>query len=164
MRVRHACGPARGAHGGMVLATCREVDSWQVAILAIAALLVGAAIPVLVQMWSTLRRVSRLADDVAPAMADARVTARRLAHATRSLDGRDDDLGRLLDGANRLADTLDHFRDTSRLAGTIGAVVAAGITAFRETSEARARDAAAGDAGDDVDDHGGNGAVHRPRA
>lgn len=108
------------------------METWQAVLLAIAALLAGALLPALVQAWTSLRQVTRAAEQVA---ADARrtlaavtATAERLDRLTARLEeGRHVD--RALDGVDALSRTAARLDDATRVASALGAAVGPAITA-----------------------------------
>ena len=58
VETERAAGAAR--RDGSNLAQCRNVENWQVALLVLVALLVGAAIPALLQLRVTLSELSKI--------------------------------------------------------------------------------------------------------
>ncbi len=108
------------------------MESWQVVLLALGALLAGALLPVIVQLWLSLRAAgaaaSRLTSDAASALAALTATAQRLDRLTARLEeGRRVD--RLLEGVDSLAGTLVRVNDATRLASALGAALGPAITA-----------------------------------
>lgn len=113
------------------------MENWHVALLTLGALVVGAAIPLLIQLRSTLLRVEvavqAASERLIPALEDARVSAHRIRRITDELEGREADIGELARSAGDLARTIDRLRNTTQVASAVGAAVAAGVRAFRET-------------------------------
>lgn len=122
------------------------LDAWQVALLALVALFVGLTIPVLLQLRSTLKEIRSAARDLKPTLQDARVSARRIEHLTRGVEGREQSVAEVLDSAGDLARALDRLKDTTRVATAVGASVAAAVKSFRDTRAAAAEEAAAEEA------------------
>ena len=113
------------------------MENWQVALLTLSALVVGAGIPFLIQLRSTLRRlevaVQATSERLLPALDDARVSAHRIRRITDELEGREGDIGELARSAGELARTIDRLRNTTHVASAVAVAVAAGVRAFRET-------------------------------
>jgi hypothetical protein len=108
------------------------MEGWQTALVVIAALLAGALIPAVVQLWLSLRslatataRVSARADE---ALAAVTATAQRLDRLTARLEeGRRVD--HLLDGIDSLSRTVVQLHDAVRVASAVGAAVGPAIGA-----------------------------------
>ena len=125
------------------------MENWQLALVILSALLVGALIPMLLQLRSSLHRIEvdfhATAGRLAPALEDVRVTAHRLRLVADGLEGREGDVGQLAQSAGDLARTLDRLRHTTQVATAVAAAVAAGIRAFRATHTTSATDDGAPD-------------------
>jgi methyl-accepting chemotaxis protein len=113
------------------------MENWQVALLTLSALVVGAGIPSLIQLRSTLRRlevaVQATSERLLPALDDARASLHRIRRITDELEGREADIGELARSAGELARTVDRLRSTTQIASAVAVAVAAGVRAFRET-------------------------------
>lgn len=102
---------------GIVLAACLGVSNWQVVTVVLLAVLVGALLPVLMQLRATLRAAETTMTRTLPRIDEAMQDVRRLTT----------DASRLLEG-------LDSSR---QLAGAVGAAVGpailAGLRAYRSS-------------------------------
>jgi uncharacterized protein YoxC len=112
------------------------MDSWQVAILTLGALLVGMLVPVLFQLRSTLsefrKELRAVGGRLGPTLDDARLSAERIRRMTDGIEGKEAELGALLTSAGGLASSLERIRGTTQIATAVAAAVAAGVRAFRE--------------------------------
>jgi hypothetical protein len=114
-------------------------ESWGIALVVLAAVLVGAAIPVLVQLRATLRATEKTLHRSGARLDEA--LGATVAAAAR-IDGfvvRLEEGGRLeqlLDGVAALNRMVNQLRDTARVASAVGAAVgpamAAAVHAFRD--------------------------------
>lgn len=113
--------------------------SWEMVLVILVAILVGAAIPLLVQLRATLRVIDKTLrhsgarfDEAAGATAAA--AGRIDALVARLEEG--DRLGQFLDGVADATRVVNQLRDTLRIASAVGAAVgpavAAAVHAFRE--------------------------------
>jgi beta-lactamase class A len=114
------------------------MEAYQVALVAVAALLVGALLPVLFQLLLTLKAVRAVVEQAGPAVASIQATSARLERLTARLeeDGR---VERALAAVDSLSATVAKLQETARLASTIGAAVipavAAAVQAWRSGDE-----------------------------
>ncbi|BDG04762.1 hypothetical protein [Anaeromyxobacter oryzae] len=117
-------------------------ESWGTALLVLGAVLVGAAIPVLVQLRATLRAMDetlrRSGARLDEALAATVVAAGRIdALVVRLQEG--GRIEQLVDGVADVSRMVSQLRDTLRVASAVGAAVgpavAAAIHAFREDRE-----------------------------
>jgi hypothetical protein len=108
------------------------MEGWQVVLLVIGALLAGALLPAIVQLWLSLRAAGasaeRLAADAAPALAAVTATARRLDRLTAKLE-EERRLDTLLEGIDSLSRTIVRLNDALRVASALGAAVGPAISA-----------------------------------
>jgi hypothetical protein len=121
------------------------VEGWGIAVVVLAAVLVGAAIPVLVQLRATLRAMEKTVLRSGAGL-DAALAA------TLAAAGRIDAFVVRVEGAGRIEEVVDglasvnrivhQLKDTVRVASAVGAAVgpalAAAVQAFREDREASA--------------------------
>jgi hypothetical protein len=116
------------------------MESWQVAWLVLAALLVGATIPALVQI-SLAARSARVAVDRAsarlePLLGSLQGSAARFEEAISHLDGKR--IERLLEAVDSLSRIAVELRETTKLASALGAAVGpavgAAVRAWRASS------------------------------
>lgn len=125
------------------------MENWQLALVTLSALLVGALIPMLLQLRSSLHRIEldlhATAGRLAPALEDVRAITHRLRLVADGLEGRERDVGELVQSAGDLARTLERLRHTTQVATAVATAVAAGIQAFRATRTATADDEGAPD-------------------
>jgi hypothetical protein len=117
------------------------MENWQLALVTIAALIAGAAIPLLFQLRTTLRQmkdsVTRVEETLQPTLEDARVAMHRMRLVTDAVQGDEESVGRnfneLMGSASELAATLRGLGNSAKVATAVGSAVAAGVRAFRET-------------------------------
>jgi hypothetical protein len=121
------------------------MESWNVALVILAAVLVGAAIPVLVQLRATLRAMEKTLQRSGSRLDEALGVTTAAAGRIDALVVRLEEGGRieqLVDGVAAVTRTVSQLRDTVRVASAVGAAlgpaVAAAVHAFREDREAEA--------------------------
>lgn len=119
------------------------MESWEVALVVLAAVLVGAAIPVLVQLRATLRAMEKTLQRAGPRLDEALGATVSAAGRIDALVVRLEEGGRieqLVDGVAAVSRMVSQLRDTIRVASAVGAAVgpavAAAVHAFREDREA----------------------------
>jgi len=117
-------------------------ESWGVALVVLTAVLVGAAIPVLVQLRSTLRAVETTLQRSGARLDEAMGATVAAAGRIDALVVRLESGGRieqLVDGVAAASRMVNQLRDTVRVASAVGAAVgpavAAAVHAFREDRE-----------------------------
>jgi hypothetical protein len=108
------------------------MDSARVVEIVLVSVLLGALLPVLVQLWLTLRtvqrRLDRTADRLDRALEGLGVAAERLNRATQPLDdGRR--VRELMDAVDGLARTVNELRSSAKVASAVGAAVVPAIAA-----------------------------------
>jgi hypothetical protein len=121
------------------------MESWATALVVLAAVLVGAAIPVLVQLRATLRTMEKTLQRSGARIEEALGATAAAAAKIDGLVARLEQEGRidqLVDGAAAVSGMVTQLRDTLRVASAVGAAVgpavAAAVHAFREDHEAEA--------------------------
>jgi methyl-accepting chemotaxis protein len=114
-------------------------ESWGIALVVLAAVLVGAAIPALVQARATLRALESAVRHSSPRLDEALGAATAAAGRLDRLVARLEEGGRieqLVDGVAAMSRTVSQLRDTIRVASAVGAAVgpaiAAAVHAFRD--------------------------------
>ncbi len=118
------------------------MGSWGIALVVLAAVLVGAAIPVLVQLRATLRAMERTLQRSGVRFDEALGATTAAAGRIDALVVRLEEGGRLeqfVDGVAAMSRMVNQLRDTVRVASAVGAAVgpavAAAVHAFREDRE-----------------------------
>jgi hypothetical protein len=118
------------------------MESWGMALVVLAAVLVGAVIPVLVQLPATLRAVEKTLQQSGARLDDALGATTAAAGRIDALLARLEEGGRieqLADGAAAVSRMVCQLRDTVRVASAVGAAlgpaVAAAVHALREDRE-----------------------------
>jgi uncharacterized protein YoxC len=118
------------------------MESWGTALVVLAAVLVGAAIPVLVQLRATLRTMEKTLQRSGARLDEALGATTAAAGKIDALVVRLEKGGRidqLLDGVADVSRMVNQLRDTVRVASAVGAAVgpavAAAVRAFREDRE-----------------------------
>lgn len=123
------------------------METWQAVMLALGALLVGALLPLVVQLRSSLRALAstgdRLSAEAGAALAAVTAAARRLDRLTARLEeGRR--VETLLEGVDALSSTIARMNDAVRVASALGAAVGPAITAAARSWHAAQPDDGAG--------------------
>jgi hypothetical protein len=120
------------------------MEGWQVALVVLAAVLVGALLPLIAQLYGTLHTlravVEKNAKDVEAAVVAIHHTAERVDRLGSALE-KDGKLTEIVDGAASVAQMLNQVRGTMQVAGTVSAaVVPAVVAAVKAWKEARDED------------------------
>jgi hypothetical protein len=124
------------------------MENWQLAIVLLLAVLVGALIPVLFQLASLmreakhrLRTTGRRLDD---ALEEIRMTLTRINRVTSGLDGSEHEIAGLVDTFGELNQVLRNLTTTAKVASAAGAAIGPAIAAaVRALREGDGEDAAA---------------------
>jgi hypothetical protein len=121
------------------------MESWGIAVVVLAAVLVGAAIPALVQLRATLRAMEKTLQRSGARLDEALGATTAAAGRIDALVVRLEEGGRieqLVDDVAALSRMVTQLRDTVRVAAAVGAAVApavaAAVHAFRHDREAAA--------------------------
>jgi uncharacterized protein YoxC len=108
------------------------MESWQVAVLVLAAVLVGALLPMLVQLYSVLHVLHRVVDKVARDAEEMTKsihrTADRVDRITAALE-KDDKIEKAMEGIAALSAMVLQLRDTVKVASAVGAAVVPAVGA-----------------------------------
>jgi phosphopantothenate synthetase len=108
------------------------MEGWQVALVVLAAVLVGALLPLIAQLYGTLRTlravVEKNAKDVEAAVVAIHRTAERVDRLGSALE-KDGKLTEIVDGAASVAQMLNQVRGTMQIAGTVSAAVVPAVVA-----------------------------------
>ena len=108
------------------------MEGWQVALVVLAAVLVGALLPLIAQLYGTLRTlrtvVEKSAKDVEAAVVAIHRTSERVDRLGSALE-KDGKLTEIVDGAASLAQMLNQMRGTMQIAGTVSAAVVPAVAA-----------------------------------
>jgi len=116
---------------------------WQVALVVLVAVLVGALIPLIVQLYGTLHAlrgvVEKSAKEVEAGMQSIHRTADRLDRLGAALE-KDGKMAEIVEGATSAAHMMNQLRGTMQIAGPVAAAVvpavAAAVRAWRGANEA----------------------------
>ena len=116
------------------------MESWQTVLVVIVALLAGAILPAIVQLWLTLRSLGRAAETVSAQTREALValtsTAQRVDRLTERIE-RDHHVEHLLAGMEMLSRSVARLQDSvgvaSALGAAVGPAVGAAVHAWRAT-------------------------------
>jgi hypothetical protein len=118
------------------------MEGWGIALVVLAAVLLGAAIPVLVQLRATLRAMEKALQRSGARLDEALGATTTAAGRIDGLVVRLEEGGRieqLVDGIAAVSRMMSQLRDTVRVASAVGAAVgpavAAAVHAFREDRE-----------------------------
>jgi len=108
------------------------MEGWQVALVVLAAVLVGALLPLIAQLYGTLHTlravVEKNAKDVEAAVVAIHHTAERVDRLGSALE-KDGKLTEIVDGAASVAQMLNQVRGTMQVAGTVSAAVVPAVVA-----------------------------------
>ncbi len=108
------------------------MEGWQIALVVLVALLVGALLPLLVQLYATLRTMRAVAEksakDVESALAGIHRTADRLDRLGAALE-KDGKMAEIVDGAVNAAQMVNQLRGTMQVAGPVAAAVVPAVLA-----------------------------------
>jgi len=124
------------------------MEGWQVALVVLAAVLVGALLPLIAQLYGTMRTlravVEKNAKDVEGAVVAIHRTAERVDRLGSALE-KDGKLTEIVDGAASVAQMLNQVRGTMQIAGTVSAaIVPAVVAAVKAWKEAMDEDPSQG--------------------
>jgi hypothetical protein len=108
------------------------MEGWQVALLVLAAVFVGALIPLLVQLYGTLRTARTVLDksakDIQAAMVAIHNTSQRLDRLSSALE-KDGKIDEIVEGVANAAHMLNQMRGTMQVAGNVSAAVVPAVMA-----------------------------------
>ena len=108
------------------------MEAWQVALVVMVAVLVGALLPLLVQVYGTLHTVrtvvEKSAKDVEAAVASIHRVAERADRLGQALE-KDGRVGEIVEGLASAAEVMNQMRSTLQVAGTVSAAVVPAVTA-----------------------------------
>lgn len=108
------------------------METWQTLLVVLAALLAGALLPAIVQLWLTLRSLGAAAERASAQAQQALVavtsTAQRIDRLTERLE-QGQHVEHLLAGIDSLSRTVVQLHDTVRVASALGAAVGPAIGA-----------------------------------
>ncbi len=121
------------------------MDPWAIVAVVLLAVLVGAALPVLIQLYTALRAVrqavDRLERRLEPVLRDVDGTAKSLSRIGASLERHTDDIEIVVRGAADLAEVARELRSSLKTAaivgGMLGPVLAAAIRAWTDGPDGR---------------------------
>jgi uncharacterized protein YoxC len=102
-------------------------DPWSIVIMVLLAVLVGACLPVLFMVFSTLGSVRRLIEQIGPkadaVMKQVQVTTERLNSATTGMDESAQRAKKLLDATGDLGESVQKLNQSLKPAVALGSVV-----------------------------------------
>jgi predicted Holliday junction resolvase-like endonuclease len=108
------------------------MEGWQIALVVLAAVLVGALIPLLVQLYGTVHTlravVEKSAKDIEAAVVNIHRTADRVDRLGAALE-KDGKMAEIIDGVANAAHIVNQLRGTMQVAGTVSAAVVPAVTA-----------------------------------
>ncbi len=108
------------------------MEQWQTLLLVIAALLAGALLPAIVQLWLSLRSLGAAAERISAQAEQALVAVTSTAQRIDRLTGRleqDQHVDHLLAGVDSLSRTVVQLNEAVRVASALGAAVGPAIGA-----------------------------------
>ena len=108
------------------------MEGWQIVIVVLVAVLVGALLPLLAQLYGTLRTlravVEKSAKDIEAAVVSVHRTAERVDRLGAQLE-KDGKLTDIVDGVANAAQMLNQMRGTLQMATTVSAAVVPAVAA-----------------------------------
>ena len=108
------------------------MESWQVAVLVLVAVLVGALLPMLVQLYSVLHTLRQVVDKVSKDAEEMTKsihrTADRVDRITAAME-KDGKVEQVMDGITALSAMVLQLRDTVKVASAVGAAVVPAVGA-----------------------------------
>ncbi len=108
------------------------MEGWQIALVVLVAVLVGALLPLLVQLYGTLHTmrtvVEKSAKDVEAALAGIHRTADRLDRLGAALE-KDGKMAEIVEGVASAAQLVNQLRGTLQVAGPVAAAVVPAVMA-----------------------------------
>ena len=108
------------------------MEGWQIALVVLVALLVGAVLPLLVQLYATLHTLrsvtEKSAKDVEAALLAIHRTADRLDRLGAALE-KDGKMAEIVEGAANAAQMVNQLRGTMQVAGPVAAAVVPAVIA-----------------------------------
>jgi hypothetical protein len=108
------------------------MQGWQIALVVLVAVLVGALIPLVVQLYGALQTLRTVAEksakDVEAALVGIHRTADRLDRLGAALE-KDGKMAEIVDGAVNAAQMVNQLRSTLQVAGPIAAAVVPAVMA-----------------------------------
>jgi phosphoribosylcarboxyaminoimidazole (NCAIR) mutase len=108
------------------------MEGWQIALVVLVAVLVGALLPLLAQLYGTMRTVRAAVDksakDIEAAVVSIHRTAERVDRLGAFLE-KDGKLTEIIDGAASAAQVMNQMRGTMQMAGTVSAAVVPAVAA-----------------------------------
>ena len=128
-------------------------DSWTIVGVVLLAVLVGSAVPVLFQLYSTLRTTRGLLQKLGPkldgTLTELRETSRRLNRVGSGLEQSTKRAQVLLDAAGDVGESIQGLRDSLRTASAVGGALGPAIAAaVHAITELISRDRPAGEPGE----------------
>jgi uncharacterized protein (DUF885 family) len=108
------------------------MDGWQIALVVLGALLVGALLPLLVQLYGTINALravmEKSAKDVESGLVAIHRTADRLDRLGAALE-KDGKMAEIIEGVASAAQVVNQMRTTLQMAGTVSAAVVPAVAA-----------------------------------
>jgi predicted Holliday junction resolvase-like endonuclease len=108
------------------------MEGWQIALVVLAALLVGALLPLLVQLYGTIHALrtvmEKSAKDVESGLVAIHRTADRLDRLGAALE-KDGKMAEIIEGVASAAHVVNQMRSTLQMAGTVSAAVVPAVAA-----------------------------------
>jgi len=104
------------------------MEAYQAVLVALAALFVGALLPLVFQALAAIREVRSLLGQAKPAMASVTATVERLERLTAKLEA-DGRIDHALEAVESLTKTIGALKDTASTASRIGAAVVPALVA-----------------------------------
>ncbi|MEI7706061.1 MAG: hypothetical protein WCK73_15865 [Deltaproteobacteria bacterium] len=108
------------------------MQGWQIALVVLVAVFVGALLPLVVQLYGTLHTlrvvVEKSAKDIEAAVVSIHRTADRVDRLGASLE-QDGKLSEIIDGAQAAAQVMNQMRSTMQVAGPVVAAVVPAVAA-----------------------------------
>lgn len=108
------------------------MEGWQIALVVLFALLVGALLPLLAQLYATLHTIRQVVDKSARDVEAAAEKMHRVADRVDRLGAaleKDGRIEEIVDGLTSAAQVMNQMQGTLRMAGTVSAAVVPAVAA-----------------------------------
>ncbi len=120
------------------------MESWQVSLLIIFSMLVGALIPIMVMifltLWRAYKRLSLLVERLGPTIEQVQIIAQRVEVMSRGLEGQERNVADVVEVSGELARRVERYMSLVSVASTVMAAVVPAVTAFIRARQAATTD------------------------
>ncbi|MDX9720180.1 MAG: hypothetical protein RBU37_05505 [Myxococcota bacterium] len=118
------------------------MESWQVTLLILFSMLLGALIPIMVMIFLTLfrtyKRIAQFTEQMQPTVKQLQLVAERAELLSRGLEGSEAKLAQILDTTSKLAERVERNMSLIGIASSVAAVVGPAVSAFMASRNSEA--------------------------